>query len=211
LPAENGNKPENFATAVTEVSERVTVLVKEEIELARAEVMMKVSKLSKGLVAGAIGAALALLALPFVLLTIAWALNSALNSIWLGFLIVTVVMIAAMAGAFLFAWRKIKAAGSPAPTMAIDEAKKIREIVAAKPGNGNGSIAATQVTAPATPVSAPATPAIVPATPASVPATPADAPAEPTSVPAEPASVPAEPADVPATPADAPAEPETDS
>ena len=33
--------------------------------------------------------------------------------------------------AFLFAWRKLKV-GAPTPEMAIDEAKKIRETVAAK-------------------------------------------------------------------------------
>jgi hypothetical protein len=188
LPAENGNKPPNFATAVTEVSERVTVLVKEEIELARAEVTAKVSKLSKGLVAGAIGAALALLALPFVLLTIAWGLNSAFNSIWLGFLIVTVVMLVAMAGAFLFAWRKIKSAGKPAPTMAIDEAKKIRDTVSAKPGNGNGAISAASASVPAAPAAAPVAAVSAPAAPASAPAEPESAPAEPESAPAEPES-----------------------
>ena len=55
MPGSNGNKPENLATAVTEVSERVTVLIREEIELAKAEVTQKISTLSKGLVAGAIG------------------------------------------------------------------------------------------------------------------------------------------------------------
>ena len=36
-------------------------------------------------------------------------------------------------GAFLFALRAFKV-GAPAPTMAIEEAKKIRETVSAKPG-----------------------------------------------------------------------------
>jgi uncharacterized membrane protein YqjE len=132
--ANNNGKQESFATAVTEVSERVTVLIKEEIELARAEVTTRVASLSKGLVAGAIGAVFALLLIPFVLLTIAWALNDAFGSLWAGFLIVTAFLLVGMAGAFLFAWRKIKA-GNPTPKMAIDEAKKIRETVSAT-GNG---------------------------------------------------------------------------
>jgi uncharacterized small protein (DUF1192 family) len=127
----NGNKPDNLATAVTEVSERVTLLIREEIELARAEVTEKISSLSKGLIAGAIGAVLALLAIPFALLALAWGLNSALSSIWLGFVIVLAALLLAMGGAFLFAWRKIKV-GSPAPKMAIEEAKKIRETVTTK-------------------------------------------------------------------------------
>ena len=48
--------------------------------------------------------------------------------IWLGFLIVLVVLVLMAAGAFLFAWKKLKV-GAPTPTMAIDEAKKIRETV----------------------------------------------------------------------------------
>ena len=80
MPASNGDKPENLATAVTEVSERVTLLIREEIELARAEVTQKISTLSKGLVAGAIGAVFGLLAIPFLLLTVAWGLNSLLSS-----------------------------------------------------------------------------------------------------------------------------------
>jgi hypothetical protein len=131
----NNGKPDNLATTVTEVSERVTVLIREELELAKAEVTLKISSLSKGLVAGAIGAVFALLAVPFLLLTIAWAINSAGHWLWEGFAIVLVVLLAGMAGAFLFAWRKIKV-GSPAPKMAIEEAKKIRETVATK---GNGS------------------------------------------------------------------------
>ncbi len=131
MPGSNGNKPENLATAVTEVSERVTVLIREELELAKAEVTQKISTLSKGLVAGAIGAVFGLLAIPFLLLTVAWGLNSLLSSIWLGFLIVLALLLGVTAGAFVFAWRKIKV-GAPTPKLAIEEAKKIRETVSAK-------------------------------------------------------------------------------
>jgi hypothetical protein len=131
LPGSNGNKPENLATAVTEVSERVTLLIREEMELAKAEVTQKISTLSKGLVAGAIGAVFGLLAIPFLLLTAAWGLNSLLGSIWLGFLIVLGLLLAVTAGAFVFAWRKIKV-GAPTPKLAIEEAKKIRETVSTK-------------------------------------------------------------------------------
>ena len=63
------------------------------------------------------------------LLTVAWGLNSAFNSLWLGFLIIFVILLGLTAGAFLFAWRKMLRVGAPTPTMAIDEAKKIRETV----------------------------------------------------------------------------------
>ena len=124
MPAENGN--ENIAQAVTEVSERVTVLVREEIELAKAEVTQRLVSLRLGVIGFALAAVLALLAIPFGLLAIAWGLNSALNSIWLGFVIVLGVLVLLLIISALFGYRKIKK-GNPTPTMAIDEAKKIRD------------------------------------------------------------------------------------
>jgi uncharacterized small protein (DUF1192 family) len=133
LPADTGN--ENLATAVTEVSERVSVLVREEIELAKAEVMEKVTSLTRGAIAVAAGAIFGLFGLIVLLFTIAWGLDAALTdsagSIWVGFLIVTGVLFALAVGAFMFAWRKLKV-GAPKPDMAIDEAKKIRATVSTK-------------------------------------------------------------------------------
>jgi uncharacterized small protein (DUF1192 family) len=130
LPANNG-QPENIATAMTEVSERVTVLVREEIELAKAEMTQKFTSIARGVAAVAAGAVFGVFALTFALLTLAWGLNSALSSLWEGFAIVLALLAGATVGAFMFAWHKLKV-GSPAPTMAIDEAKKIRETVATK-------------------------------------------------------------------------------
>jgi uncharacterized membrane protein YgcG len=124
LPAEN----ENLAQALTEVSERMSVLVREEIELAKAEVTYKVSSLWRGAAAIAVGAVFGIFALVFVLLTVAWGLNSLINSIWLGFLIVMVVLLLLTGIAFLFAWRKLRV-GAPTPQMAIEEARKIRATV----------------------------------------------------------------------------------
>ena len=122
---------------MTEVSERMSVLVREEIELAKAEVTTKVSSLARGAAAVAAGAVFGIFAVIFLLLTLAWVLDAILVSgagdIWIGFAIVLAVLLAAAVGAFLFAWRKLKV-GAPTPTMAIDEAKKIRATVSAKPG-----------------------------------------------------------------------------
>ena len=61
------------------------------------------------------------------LLTIGWALDAILvngvGEIWLGFPIVTGVLLLLAVFAFLFAWTKLKV-GAPTPTMAIDEAKQ---------------------------------------------------------------------------------------
>ena len=132
MPASNGQTDSNLAEVVTEVSERMSLLVREEIELARAEVTQKVTSIARGAAAVAAGAVFGVFALVFLLLTAAWGLNSLIGSLWLGFLIVLGVLAVATVGAFLFAWRKFKV-GTPAPTMALDEAKKIRATVSAKP------------------------------------------------------------------------------
>jgi uncharacterized small protein (DUF1192 family) len=134
LPAENG-KPDNIATAVSEVSERVTVLIRDEIELAKAEVTEKVTSIAKGAAAVAAGAAFGLFALVFLLFTLAWVLDAIFTNsagdIWVGFAIVLALLAVATVGAFVFAWRKLTV-GAPTPKMAIEEAKKIRETVTAK-------------------------------------------------------------------------------
>ncbi|MBV8941219.1 MAG: phage holin family protein [Solirubrobacterales bacterium] len=135
LPAPSqGN--ENFAAAVTEVSERMTLLVREEIELAKAETMAKLSTLARGLAAVAAGAVFGVFALSIGLQTLAWGLSSPIagtGKIWIGFLIVTALLVILTAIAFLFAWRKLRV-GAPTPQMAIDEAKKIRETVTSSTG-----------------------------------------------------------------------------
>ncbi|MGI8505307.1 MAG: phage holin family protein [Solirubrobacteraceae bacterium] len=130
MPAEN----ENLAAALTEVSERMSVLVREEIELAKVEVTEKVSGIARGAAAVAVGAVFGVFALIFVLLSIAWAINDATGHLWIGFVIVMVVLLVLTAGAFLFAWRKLKV-GAPTPKLAIEEAKKIRATV--RPGGSS--------------------------------------------------------------------------
>jgi uncharacterized membrane protein YqjE len=134
LPADPGERSDSLAAAVTAVSEKLTLLVREEVELAKAEVTEKVSSIARGAAAIAAGAVFGVFALVFVLLTIAWAINDATGDVWLGFAIVMVLLLALTGGAFMFALRKLKV-GAPTPKMAIDEAKKIRATV--RPG-GDG-------------------------------------------------------------------------
>ena len=124
MPTEN----ENLAAAVAEVSEHVSALVREEIELAKVEVAEKVRSILHGAAAVAAGAVFGVFALIFVLLTVAWGLNSALSSLWLGFAIVMVLLVLLTLFAFLFAWRKLRV-GAPMPEMAMEEARKINATV----------------------------------------------------------------------------------
>jgi hypothetical protein len=131
LPAENGQQ-DNLATTVAEVSERVSVLVREELELAKAEMTQKASTLARGTAAVMAGAVFGVFAIIYLLSAIAWGLNTAfvsgLGDLWIGFTIVFGVLLVLTIAAGLFAWRKLRV-GAPTPTMAIDEAKRISETV----------------------------------------------------------------------------------
>ena len=134
MPAENG-KTDNFGATVTQVSERMSLLVREEIELAKAEMMVKVTSIARGAAAVAAGAVFGVFMLVLALDTLAWGLDAVIGNvagdIWIGFAITTGALLLLAVGAFLFAWRKLSV-GAPTPKMAIDEAKKIRQTVATK-------------------------------------------------------------------------------
>jgi len=133
-PPRRDQPPQNIATAITEVSERATLLVREEIELAKAEVSEKISKLARGaVVAGAAGIFL-VTALIFVLNGFAWLLyyelpiGSSFTYFW-GFFAMAVILIVLGVLAGLLAARLVKKSSPPVPNMAIEEARKIRETV----------------------------------------------------------------------------------
>jgi hypothetical protein len=129
--------PQNIATAISEVSERATLLVHEEIELAKAEVTEKVTKLIKGAVVGAAAGVFFLMALIFALVGCAWLLYYYLPggdfTFFWGFFAMAVILIVIGVLAGLIAARAVKKASPPVPNMAIEEARKIRETVSAHP------------------------------------------------------------------------------
>lgn len=139
MPGSNVSQ-EDFARAVTDVSERVTVLVREMAELAKAEITQKASSLGRGIVAVLVGAVFAVFALIFALEALAWGFNAILISgagdLWIGFAIVFGILLFLTIVVFLFAWRKLKV-GAPTPDIAIDEAKRIRETVATTTQDGS--------------------------------------------------------------------------
>ncbi len=135
MAADNGQQ-DSIAAAITQVSENLTRLVHDEIELAKAEVTQKGMSLLRGAGAVAAGAVFGIFAVILGLITIGWALDSIIvgtSNIWIGFLIATGVLLILALFSFLFAWRKLRV-GAPTPTMAIDEAKKIRETVSTSTG-----------------------------------------------------------------------------
>jgi uncharacterized membrane protein YqjE len=128
-PPRPAGEDRSVGELVLDVSERVSFLVREEIELAKAEVTEKVTKLAKGSVVGIVAGVFALLGFAMLMHAFAWLLNDLFfeDDVWLGFAIEAVIwfVIAAVAG--LFAYRSMRAGAPPAPTMAIEEAKEIRQ------------------------------------------------------------------------------------
>jgi uncharacterized membrane protein YqjE len=127
---------QGIATAIAEVSERATLLVREEIELAKAEVAEKASKLVKGAIVGVAAGVFLVTALFFVLIGFAWLLyyelpiGNTYTYFW-GFFAMALILIVLGLLAGLIAARAVKRSAPPVPKMAIEEARKIRETVSA--------------------------------------------------------------------------------
>lgn len=124
-------QPQNIATAITEISERATLLVREEIELAKAEVAEKATKLARGAVVGVAAGIFFVMALVFALVGCAWLLyyylpGNAFTYFW-GFFIMAGILLVFGALAGGLAYRALKSGSPPTPQMAIDEARLIRE------------------------------------------------------------------------------------
>jgi hypothetical protein len=125
---------------ISEVSERASLLVREEIELAKAEVTQKVTKLGKGaVIAGAAGFFVigALILIIFGLSYLAyWAIpfpgDTANNQVFWGFFTIAALLLLLAALAGYVAMRAFKAGSPPAPKMAIEEAKLIKETVSSE-------------------------------------------------------------------------------
>ena len=114
---------------VAEVSEKASLLVRQEIELAKAEVSEKISKLTKGAVVAAAAGVFAIFGITMLFHTLAWFLNDLFNwdtSLWAGFLIVTVALFLLAALAAFLALRFFKKGSPPTPELAIEEARKTR-------------------------------------------------------------------------------------
>ena len=136
-----------IAAAVQEISERASLLVREEIELAKAEIAEKVTKLVRGAVVGTAAGVFAVFGLTILLHGFAWLLFSLIfDDVYWGFFIVAgALFLLAGLSAFL-AIRWFKSGAPPTPDMAIDEAQRIRATLSGEPG---GQLEAVQARAEA--------------------------------------------------------------
>jgi len=126
--------PQDIAAALTEVTERAQAIVREEIELAQAEIQVKVKRLARGAVIGGIAGVFFVAALVLILEGLAWLAYFIIPGIgkyaffWGFFVVALILMLAGGLAGFLAA-RFFKAGSPPTPQMAIEEAQLIRESV----------------------------------------------------------------------------------
>jgi uncharacterized membrane protein YqjE len=122
----------DLARAIQDVSEKTSLLIREEIELAKAEVGQKVTKLGKGVavgVAAGVFAVFALIYLGHALAWLFWKLFFGQEDLWLGYLVVTGLLLLLGAIAGFLAFKFVKGGAPPTPQMAIDEGKRIKETI----------------------------------------------------------------------------------
>jgi hypothetical protein len=127
----NHNRPQQIGHTIAEISEKASLLVREEIALAKAEVTQKATRLGKGAAVAAAAGVFAIFGLVFLLHTLAWFLYWLLpvDDVFWGYLIVTVLLFVAAGVAGVIGLRWIKKGSPPTPDMAIEEAKAIRDTV----------------------------------------------------------------------------------
>ena len=145
----------DLGQAFQDVTEKAQLLVREEIELAKAEMTEKVSKLIRGAIVGIVAGIFAIAGLIYLLHALSWLIWKLLDggdgdSQFLGFLIVAgaLFLLGGLAG--FLATRFLKGGTPPKPAMAIEEAQLIRQTVSSsRPAAPEGAPAAVQAPRPA--------------------------------------------------------------
>jgi len=131
------NQTSELARAVQDITEKAQLLVHEEIELAKAEMTEKVTKLIKGAVFGIVAGVFAVFALIYLLHALSWGIFDAFydggDNFWLGFVITggLILVLGVLAG--FIAMRLIKKGTPPKPELAIEEAQLIKGTLTASP------------------------------------------------------------------------------
>ena len=141
-------KTSEIGRAIQEVSERASLLVREEIELAKAEMTTKITKLLKGAVVGIVAGVFAVFALVYLVHSLSWGIfalvSDDINFVWLGYLIAggLLLLIGGLAG--FLASRFFKGGVPPTPQMAIEEGRLIKQTIEtsrpAKPIGAGGQV-----------------------------------------------------------------------
>ena len=144
-----------LAQAIQEVSERASLLVREEIELAKAEMTEKVTKLAQGRGGRDRGRHLrrlrADLPAPLPVLGLFALVSDDINFVWVGYLIAggLLLLLGGLAG--FLATRFVKGGAPPTPVMAIEEAQLIKQTIeTSRPPSRSAPAAASRPPTPPT-------------------------------------------------------------
>jgi uncharacterized membrane protein YqjE len=116
---------------LAQVTEQTQHIVREEIELAKAEVSEKVAKILRGSAVGIAAGVFAFLALILIMHGIAWLLAEELfdGNVWPGYFVEAALFLIVAALAGWFASKALKAGAPPVPELAIEEAKRTKEML----------------------------------------------------------------------------------
>ena len=130
-PPEPPEEHRTLADLVVEVSENASTLVREEIELAKAEISEKVGKILRGSAVGAAAGVFAFLAVIMIFHGVAWLLGEEVFSgnIWAGYFVTAGIFLLVSALAGFVAYRALRAGAPPVPEQAIEEAKLTKEML----------------------------------------------------------------------------------
>lgn len=146
VPRDGDSRQSGIAAAITEVSERASVLIREEIELAKTEITAKTTRLAKGAVVAIVAGVFFLTALFFVLVGCAWLLyyelpiGNQFTYFW-GFFAMALILVILGVIAGILAAKAVRKGAPPTPEMAIEEARKIRETVSSSGTPASDAIA----------------------------------------------------------------------
>jgi uncharacterized membrane protein YqjE len=121
----NGLGEGGLADVVRQIAERVTNLLRLEVELARVELQTRAKRLTVGAGLLAAAALLGFFAFPFALTTIILAIAAG-TAWWLTTLIITALLIAGSVTLGLLGLKSLKK-GIPVPRQALSEAQLTKE------------------------------------------------------------------------------------
>jgi uncharacterized membrane protein YqjE len=130
--SENGSNTadKSLGDVVNDVSTKASLLVREEIELAKTEIAEKAKSLGKGVGVAIAAGVMIVFALIYFFEALAWFFNDLFDTVnsspWIGFLIVFGVLLIIAAAAGFMGVRWIKKGAPPTPDLAIEEARRTR-------------------------------------------------------------------------------------
>ena len=131
------SKSSGLFGALDDVTERIKVLIREEIELAKAELISKLKHFAGGVAVGLAAGIFLIAALLYFGHAAAWGIweISGWNThFWFGFVVVGLILVILAVVAGIVASQLFKSSTPPTPDTAIQEAQRIKDSIAAATG-----------------------------------------------------------------------------